>query len=111
MNNGLSLLHHLQFGNPKGSLSHRYRKIINFNAVEVRDRNFNGINKLSELNFDSELPFKQFIFDTTQTKIRFCKEIATTAGRVEDFYICKLIMEGAELFFSLNGGEFGLQVV
>ena len=43
MNNILCFLHHLAFGNPKGSFCNGNGKIIDFNPVELTDRNLNWI--------------------------------------------------------------------
>ena len=42
MNDLLGLLNHLQFGNPKSGLSNSNGEVVNFDAIELPDRNFDG---------------------------------------------------------------------
>ena len=58
MDNLLCLLNHLEFGNPKSGLSDGDGKVVNLNAEELSDRNFDGIEKIAELNLRAEKFFK-----------------------------------------------------
>ena len=54
MNDFLGLLNHLEFGDPQGSLSDGNSEVVNLDAEELSDRNFNGIDKFAELNLAAE---------------------------------------------------------
>ena len=55
-------MNHLQFDNPKGSLSDSNGEVVNLNAEELSDRNFDRIDKLAKLNLTAEKFFEDFIF-------------------------------------------------
>ena len=75
VNNLLSLLNHLQFGNPKGSLSDCDGKIVNFDAEKLIDRNFYRVDEFAELNLGAEKFFKDFVFQSAQGQITFRQKI------------------------------------
>ena len=62
MNNFLRLLNHLEFCNPKSSLSDGNSKIVNFNAKELPDRNFDRVREFAELNLRAKKFFENFVF-------------------------------------------------
>ena len=66
MNNFLRLLNHLEFSDPKSSLSDGNRKIVYLNAIELPDRNFDRIRKFTELNLTAKQFFEDFVFKSTQ---------------------------------------------
>lgn len=43
MHNVLGFFHHLAFSNPKSGFCNSNSKIIDFNSVELTDRNLNGV--------------------------------------------------------------------
>ena len=67
MNNLLSFLNHLEFSNPKGGLSYGNCEVINFNAVKLGDRNFNGVIEFAESDLTAENFFEDFIFKAAET--------------------------------------------
>ena len=91
VNNGLCLLHHLALGDPKGSLSHRNSKVIDFYAVELADTNFDGVDDGSHDDLGTLQFLQDFIFQTAQGNIAFCEEVAGATGGVEE-------LEGGQLF-------------
>ena len=66
MNDFLRLLNHLQFGNPEGSLSDGNGEVVNFDAVKLPDRNFNGVEDVAELNLTAEKFLEDFVFEAAQ---------------------------------------------
>ena len=66
MNNFLRFLNHLKFSNPKGSLSDGNGKVVNFNALKLRDRNFYRVDEFAKLNLTAEKLLEQIIFQTSQ---------------------------------------------
>ena len=66
MNNLLSLLNHLEFSNPKCGLSNSNGKVVNLDAEELPDRNFDRVDEFAELNLRAEKFFKDFVFESAQ---------------------------------------------
>ena len=85
MNDFLSLLNHLQFGNPKGGLSDGNSEVVNLNAVKLPDKNFNGVEEFAELNLRAEQLLEDFVFESAQRQITFGQKITGAASRVKNF--------------------------
>ena len=48
MQNFLSFCHHLAFCNPKGGLCYRAGKVVDFYAIELIDRDLDGVSKFTD---------------------------------------------------------------
>ena len=71
MDNLLSLLNHLEFGDPKSSLSDGNSKVVNLDAEELSNRNFNRVNEIAKLNLRAEKFLEDFVLKSTQRQITF----------------------------------------
>ena len=108
MNNFLSLLNHLQFGNPQRGLSDSNGKVVNLDAEELPDRNFDGIEKIAELNLTAEKFFEDFVFKSAQRKITFRQKITGAASRVKNFQRGEFILKCKQIFLAVALNIFNL---
>ena len=75
VNNFARLLNHLKFGNPKGGLRYGHGEVVNLNAVELSDRNFNGIVD-AEKNLVAKNFFEDFVFKSAEADETFREKIS-----------------------------------
>lgn len=94
----LRLLHHLALGNPKGGLGNGDGKIVDLDAIELPNRDLNGIAYIQhDLAFVQER--NSFVFQPPQRDIGFGEEVPGSAGRVyvhTDFDTKEKALSGAK---------------
>ena len=82
--NSGGFLAHLNFGNPQGGFGNGDGETVNFDTVELLDRNFDGGFDVFKFHAVGDENFKDRVFEFAQEEIGFGKEIAGAAGGVED---------------------------
>lgn len=88
VNDALRLLEHLRFGNPDGRLSNGDSKVIDLDAVELRDLDLNGIEfllleaKNTGTGSIRDSLAQDIVLETAQGEVGLRQEVAGAAGRI-----------------------------
>lgn len=78
----LGFLDHLAFGNPQGRLGHGYGKVVDFDAVELTDGDFDGVYEVSQYHLAFIVAGNSFILQFPQRQVGFRQEVSAAAGRI-----------------------------
>ena len=117
-NNLIGSRHHLGFSNPQSCLGNRTGEIVYLDAIELIDRDLDGICEFTDYTVAAEDNLQGLVFQTSERRVGFGQEVAGAAGRVKEFQLGNLILEGISPVFlglgngcSLNVGQLCLKVV
>ena len=115
--NGIGFLQHLGLSNPECSLGDRTGEIVDFDAVELVDRNFDWISQTANhsifvKNLDG------LVLQSAEAGIGFRQEITRPTSRIQELQTCELVLEFGrsrllrpDHFLGLDIGKFSFQVV
>ena len=112
MDNHLGLLEHLIFSDPKSGSGDGDGEIIDFDAVEILDGNFDLAWGAEGVKFSDDL-----VLEATEREISFGQEVPRTARGIEEFEIGEFELKAFQLFstdifaFASDGGELVGEVV
>ena len=112
-------IQHLAFSNPKGSLCHSTGKVIDFDAVELIQRNLSRRQAFQiESRLSLRLDANDLVLQLAKTEIGFRQEIARTASRIEEGQGRQLVMKriqplilGRQRFNGANLSQFVLEII
>ena len=107
VDNHLGLLEHLIFGDPKSGASDGDGEIIDFDAEEIFNGDFDATSCAEPVQFSDH-----FIFETTERQKGFGEEIAGAARGIEEGERCQFELKLFELdFFILAFAPDGLKFI